>query len=316
LTVDKAVSTIHRPLSTAEFTALLKPLKPQSPIAVAVSGGADSMALALLAHAYDENTVALTVDHGLRKEAALEAKHVGKWLKARGMEHHTLKWKAPKAKQTLARDARHALMAAWCKKRGITQLLLAHHQGDQAETLLLRLKRGSHITGLAAMQPVAEREGLILLRPLLALPKARLIATCKAAKQAWVEDPSNENMAHDRNRLRKLLAELPNREEVEANLAKAAEKLGELRQAGEREKEAFLEAHFQDGGLDAKALEKADKDLAFAVLSQLLANPYPPRFTSLERLYGKLTAGDCRATLSGCIITRRKGRITIRPERA
>ncbi len=276
------------------------------------------MALALLAHAHDRNTVALTVDHGLRKEAATEAKQVSKWLKAHGMQHHTLKWKAPKAKQNRAREARYVLLAQWCKKHGVSQLLLAHHRDDQAETLLLRLKRGSHIAGLAAMRAAQEMEGITLLRPFLTVPKARLIATLEARGQEWIEDPSNENTVYDRNRLRKLLAKLPNREEVLANLAASAEKLGQLREAGVQEKEAFLAAHVRSGSLDAKALEAAGKDLAFAVLSALLVEAggaaYPPRFASLERLCKTLLAGDCRVTLGGCIVTRKKGYITFRPE--
>jgi len=154
------------PLDASGFARLMASLGPfeSAPrIAVAVSGGADSLALALLAAdwaaAQGGKAVALTVDHGLRPEAAAEARQVRRWLADCGISHFILAWRGPRSGadvQAAARAARYRLMGEWCARRGILHLLLAHHRDDQAETVLLRLARGSGLEGLAAMAPVSE----------------------------------------------------------------------------------------------------------------------------------------------------------------
>src|SRR5262249_20106992 len=185
------------------------PFESRPHLAVAVSGGRDSMALALLVAAWAERrggrVTAITVDHGLRPEAAAEARQVGRWLRAHGITHRTLRWRPPAGAlpgglQAAARAGRYAPPCGWGRPRGVLHLALAHQQEDQAETLLLRLARGSGLDGLAAMAPIAERMGVRLLRPLLSVPRARLRATLVAAPQPWIDDPSNENPAHARIR--------------------------------------------------------------------------------------------------------------------
>ncbi len=182
-------------------------------IAVAVSGGADSMALLLMARAWATRrggkVVALTVDHGLRKESADEAMQVAQWCASLGVEHHTLVWdgKKPKAGiQEAARNARYELLTGWCKQHHVLHLLTAHHQGDQVETLFFRLARGSFIEGLACMQAVSVRHGVRLIRPLLGMSKASLETFLHEKGQPWIEDPSNANMNYTRNRIRQSLA--------------------------------------------------------------------------------------------------------------
>src|SRR5262245_21437394 len=176
-----AASESDDPLTEAEFAALMRPLGPfeaQPRLAVAVSGGSDSLALTLLLHDWARRQrgvlTALTVDHGLRPEAAAEARQVARWLRARGIRHRVLTWRpAGEARrgglQAAARAARYRLLGAWCRANGVLHLALAHHREDQAETLLLRLARGSGLDGLAAMAAVSEREGVRLIRPLLAV---------------------------------------------------------------------------------------------------------------------------------------------------
>jgi len=139
-------------------------LKPR--LAVAVSGGADSLALALLAYDWARTrggeAVALTVDHGLREASAHEARRVGEWLREAGMRHHMLKWHGPHPTtriQEAARIARYDLLTRWCRANQIMFLLLAHHRDDQAETYLMRKERGSGPTGLAAMRAVTPPPG-------------------------------------------------------------------------------------------------------------------------------------------------------------
>jgi tRNA(Ile)-lysidine synthase len=195
------------------FATLMEPLGPfeDNPhLAVAVSGGADSMALALLAHAWARHrggtVTALTVDHGLRPEAAGEARQVGDWLTGRGIAHETLVWRGPKPRagiQAAARTARYDLLAQWCRGRGVLHLLAAHHGDDQAETVLLRRDMNSGIAGLSGMAPVRAMAGVRLLRPLLSRHRAELTATLKACRQPWLEDPSNQDLRYARIRARR-----------------------------------------------------------------------------------------------------------------
>jgi tRNA(Ile)-lysidine synthase len=172
------------PLTHEEFARAVErlgPLEKRPHLAVAVSGGADSLSLALFAAAWARKrggcASALTVDHGLRPEAAAEARRVGRWLRARGIEHRIIAWRGTKPAaniQAAARAARYGLLSAWCARHGVLHLLLAHHADDQAETYLMRLARGSGVDGLAAMAPVHELPSVRVLRPLLDVPRARL----------------------------------------------------------------------------------------------------------------------------------------------
>ena len=153
-----------KPISKKEFAASMAALGPfERPpaLAVAVSGGADSMALTLLAAdwaaARRGSIVALTVDHRLRNESRAEAKQVAAWLAARGIEHKILAWTGEKPSsdvQAAAREKRYELLEDWCRRQGILHLLVAHNLDDQAETFLLRLGRGSGLYGLSGMASV------------------------------------------------------------------------------------------------------------------------------------------------------------------
>lgn len=326
-------SSDHPVISPAEFASLLEPLSPNPSFAVAVSGGADSMALCLLAEhwarTHGGRITALTVNHGLRPESTAEAVQVRSWLEERGIGHQTLVWQHGPLKgniQEKAREARYRLLADWCREHSMQDLLVAHTLDDQTETLLLRLKRGSHIEGLAAMRPASVMHGIRLLRPLLTIPKARLAATLQASEQPWIEDPGNRDSTYDRARLRALLAALPDRDALVACLAATAEKLGALRALREAETRAFLQAHARllpDGSVecDASALSQAAPDLALRALSSLLrqvgGEPHPPRFLQLERLYEALRRpGARRRTLHGCLVSRRDTRLLLRREHA
>ncbi|MCP5371685.1 MAG: tRNA lysidine(34) synthetase TilS [Hyphomicrobiales bacterium] len=212
-----AADTRAAPLDGDAFAALmagLGPFEPAPHLAVALSGGADSLALTLLADAWARErrgrVTALTVDHGLRPDSGAEARTVAAWMAARGIAHQVLPWTGPKPAagvQAAARTARLALLAGRCRELGILHLLLAHHLDDQAETVLMRLGRGSGPDGLAAMAPVLAAAETRLLRPLLTVPGARLRALLAAAGQGWIEDPSNADTRFERVRLRRRLAQ-------------------------------------------------------------------------------------------------------------
>lgn len=317
-------STVAQPIAREEFAArmaALGPFEPAPHVAAAVSGGSDSLALAVLLQDWlaplGGRVIAFTVDHGLRPESAAEAAGVGREMKRLGIAHQVLKWQGPKAprspgtsRQAAARAARYRLLLEACEAAGIFHLALAHHLEDQAETFLLRLGRGSGLDGLAAMAPVSETSGLRLLRPLLALPKARLQATLQARRLAWVEDPSNDDDAFARVRLRRLLPELAGEGMTPARLGSASHHLGRARAALESDVAAILAravrpdpAGFLD--LDPAVLAGASEEVSRRALARCLmavgGRDYTPRLERLERLHAALSAGLSRAvTLGGC----------------
>ncbi len=188
-------------------------LERASAILIAVSGGPDSMALMTLAAEWRGRSGngapslhVATVDHGLRPEARGEAAAVALAAAALGLPHATLTWAGPKPTtgvQERARDMRYGLLAAHARHLGASHILTAHHADDQAETIMLRLGRGSGISGLAGMRRDSSlAPGITLTRPLLAVPKNELIAFCHARALVFVEDPSNRDPAFARARLR------------------------------------------------------------------------------------------------------------------
>jgi len=178
---------------------------PPGPLGVAISGGGDSTALLLLLHAARRAVLAVTVDHGLRPESAAEAAAVGALCAARGIPHDTLVWaEGPESGnlQARARQARRRLIADWARGRGIGDVALGHTLDDQAETVLLRLARGSGVDGLAAMAAVAEGDGVRWHRPLLGIGRGALRDWLRGEGVAWIDDPSNEDPRFDRVRVR------------------------------------------------------------------------------------------------------------------
>jgi tRNA(Ile)-lysidine synthase len=236
-------------LGSAEFEALMTAvglaplLLAGTVLAVGVSGGPDSMALGLStqrwAQAQGGDAVALIVDHGLRAESTAEAEQVAEWLRAQGMAAHILTWRGSKPTtgvQAAAREARYQLLVDRCDAEGIRHLLLGHHRNDQAETFLLRLSRGSGIDGLACMAPrahppLSKVTDVRILRPLLAVPKSRLIATLEAWGVAWVEDPSNSSLDFTRVRMRQALEGLESEGLTSERLSLTAKRMARARDA-------------------------------------------------------------------------------------
>ncbi|HEU0099352.1 MAG TPA: tRNA lysidine(34) synthetase TilS [Allosphingosinicella sp.] len=189
----------------------------REPLALAVSGGPDSLALLLLAHAARPGRVsAATVDHGLRSASAGEASAVGRLCAEIGVPHAVLAATveaAGEGLQSAARKARYAALAQWMDERGLRLLLTAHHCDDQAETLLMRLNRGSGVAGLAGVRAAGAVPGtagrLRLCRPLLGWRRSELEALVDAAGIAPARDPSNADERFDRVRVRRRLAEAP-----------------------------------------------------------------------------------------------------------
>jgi tRNA(Ile)-lysidine synthase len=308
--------------------APLGPFEDNPQIAAAVSGGADSLALALLLHDWVRplggRVTALTVDHGLRPEAAAEARFVARTLKPLGLAQQTLRWRGAKPESNIsaiARRARYELLSRCCARRGLLHLALGHHLDDQAETFLLRLGRGSGADGLAAMAPIVELPALRLLRPLLSLPKVRLEATLRARGLSWVEDPTNRDPAQARVRLRRLLPEIAREGLTADRLAATARHLGLARAAFEHELARLLvSAVILDPAgfawLDPDPLVAAPAELGRRALARVLTTvggaEYGPRLDSLERLHSRISAGlTAGATLGGCRVLPRRGRLLV-----
>jgi tRNA(Ile)-lysidine synthase len=208
-------------VSDAEAATLFAELSEQPILVLAASGGPDSTALLVLAARWRKSLrkppklVAVTIDHGLRPESKREAAAVKRLARSFAVEHRTFIWSGRKPNtglQEAARHARYRLLAEAARKVGARHVLTAHTLDDQAETVLFRLARGSGLTGLAAMarvspfpgepRSVEEGEGLVLVRPLLEVPKQRLLATLRKAGIGYADDLSNRDPRFMRPRLR------------------------------------------------------------------------------------------------------------------
>ena len=204
-------------VSSAEAKSLFAGLNEARSLVVAVSGGPDSTALLWLAARWRAGLkrapqlLAVTVDHGLRAESGREARAVKALAASLDIAHVTMRWTEPKPATGLAaaaREARYALLVKAARKARASHILTAHTQDDQAETFLMRLSRGSGLAGLAAMASASAREDIVLARPLLDVPKARLVATLRKAGLEFADDPTNRDPAYARPRWRRLMPQL------------------------------------------------------------------------------------------------------------
>jgi tRNA(Ile)-lysidine synthase len=281
------------------------------------------MALVLLCHRWARGkggaAVALSIDHRLRPESAGEIRQVAHWLKVRGIPHVSLAWQRPDGKpvaalQARARAARYELLGHWCRSHGVLHLALAHHARDQAETVLMRLARGGGSDGLAGMSAIATREGVRLIRPLLAIEPARLRATLEAERQGWIEDPSNANPLFERVRWRHLIPA-----GSVAAVASAAREIGYERTRREGMLADLLACvHLDPAGfmaLPLAALLAAPADTVERALARCLivigGEAYAPNQASLARLRDSLVSGSKARTLGGCRLLCQDGRLFI-----
>jgi tRNA(Ile)-lysidine synthase len=306
-----------------------------SRVAVAVSGGGDSMALAHMLATYAAtrkkklHVLAITVDHGLRAESAAEAKLVAKWLsKWPHVTHKILQWSGPKpktGKMESARIARYALMADMCKAEGIEILAVAHHADDQAETFLMRLTHGSGLDGLAGMRLMQPyNDTLTLYRPLLGLQHADLLSYCKKHKVKWVEDQTNSDQKYTRTRLREALAteglDTKRLATTLQRLERAASALGDITAATTQK--ALLEQTEDSHVFDMAILKAMPFEIFLRVLRNALdtlgRGRYGPRLEKLEEIAATIykSSKKTKATLAGCLIAvdPRGGRLKISRE--
>lgn len=248
----------------------LRPLAPEAPLAVALSGGADSVALALIAaeHCADTNRSLsfFHIHHGLMAEADAWVAHLQQFSQELNIPLHVRRVHVDRAAglgiEGAARDARYLALAQLCHEHGVVALLLAHHRQDQAETVLLRLLRGTGVSGLAAMRADVQRGGMRLLRPWLEVERAELLAVAQAFEQrtgwAAVQDPSNTDPTYARGALRSALAPVLNTYWP----AWCQTLVRHAKQAGEAN-EVLAEV----AALDLAALEVNTEDQSFSLLA-------------------------------------------------
>jgi tRNA(Ile)-lysidine synthase len=346
----------HSPISAQDAKRLFADWKAVPAIVLAVSGGPDSIALMWLAArwrgtlARGPRLIAVTVDHGLRAEAAAEARDVKRLARTLDLPHRTMRWTSEKPKTGLpaaARTARYRLLAQAARASGATHILTAHTRDDQAETLLMRLLRGSGIGGLAAMARESERDGVRLARPFLQVSKSQLVATLKKAKIGFADDPTNRDTNFTRPRLREIMPVLAAEGGDARNLARLASRLARANQAVEvlvdgaerylalRDREApragfeanaFDASTFDASTFDAKAFAAMPEEIRLRLLKRAIdrfGHEGPAELGKVEALLaaldqagakkGKERRPRLKQTLAGALVSLTDGRIRVEP---
>ncbi len=321
------------PLTVAEREALFRPLAGAALIALAVSGGADSLALLDSIDRWRQRrrnrpeVLILTVDHRLRRGSSREAASVAELARARGLAARVLVRRGPLPAGDVegeARAARYRLLIGAAREAGASHLVVAHHSDDLAEGFLLRLKRGAGVFGLAAMRPTIALGDLSIVRPLLAVPRARLLATVAAAGLTAVVDPMNADSRFDRARLRQLMPILAGEGLDAAHLAATALRLADLADAVDEAASAVIAVavavdELAVAWLDPERLAVARGEVRGRVLTRLLlavgGADYPPRFSRQAALLAAMLDWDGRSrfkrTLAGTVIEGRGGRFAL-----
>jgi tRNA(Ile)-lysidine synthase len=336
----------------AEADALFADLAAEPALVLAVSGGPDSTALLYLVTRWRDllqpapHLIAVSIDHGLRPEARHEAAAVKRLSDRLGVEHRTMRWRGTKPStgiQEAARLARYRLLSDAARRAKARCILTAHTLDDQAETILFRMARGSGLAGLCGMArtvpidnlvagfgqpidavgPVRDREGfdqsnrVLLVRPLLDVPKARLIATLQQAGIAYADDPSNVDPRFTRSRLRRLMPALANEGLTPYCLARFARRV----RRSEAAHEAAVDSAAKRLGLDREtrkvALNSADwsefpAEIGLRLLGRAIGaigTEGPVEFGKLEALSEALGAALAagaprfRRTLAGAMVS-------------
>ena len=294
-------------------------------LAVAVSGGVDSVCLLCWLADMGLHPIALHVNHGLRDVAAAEAQYVQDLCAARGIECHVFEWTGDKPTTGLeaaARGARYKMMTDFCRENNVDALLVAHQADDQIETFLMNLGRGSGLSGLAAMRPVSVRDGVKIVRPLLNVWRRELKQYCDDNGIKYCTDAMNSDAKYTRVRIRqnrhlmadalgisdeRILLAINNlnrvRDAIETNVADLVAAVKNGRRA------VFLDSFLfdQDDNIRLKFIG--------TLIQQIGGDNYQPRLNSLRRALSYL-GGDCKFTLGHCTVRRLGNRILIVPEGA
>jgi tRNA(Ile)-lysidine synthase len=278
------------------------PKKNSIQIAVAVSGGCDSLALTLMLDEFCRKKkiklVALTVDHKMRKNSSDEAVALGKILAKKKIPHEILTISTKKIPQknieANLREARYELLCDFCEKNKIEYLFLGHHLGDVAENFLIRLFRGSGLDGLSTMSEVLEYKKIKLLRPFLDVEKDELKKFLRAKKVQWFEDETNDDEKFLRNKIRKFFDSFEEKNLIQKRIKKASDEISEMRDLFD---EIMLEAardvidlkEDMTFVIEQKKFAKLNEKIALKILALILievsGDIYKPRLENVKNLY-------------------------------
>jgi len=292
-------------------------------LAVAISGGGDSMALALLMHGVltkrGGRVLALTVEHGLRADSMAEAEGVHKLMTSLNIEHRILKWEGDKPEtriEELAREARYNLLLSECKKEGIEYLAIAHNIEDLVETFWIRLSHGSGLDGLSSIAPSREQNGVKIIRPLLNYSRQSLRDICNEAEVKWFEDSSNKDEKFLRVRLRQFEELLQGEGLTSERLMKVITKLEESRAALDFAVNSFYKEIVEISSLGYAKIDKVKlaeypKDIARRILAKAINQVYPqkysPSYDLLDETLSEIKLEDFSGkTLCGCELFKEK----------
>jgi tRNA(Ile)-lysidine synthase len=319
----------NRPISASEAAVLLDYLTEIPVVLIAASGGPDSTALLWLMARWRKRKksgpklIAVTIDHALRPESKTEAHAVARLARKLGVAHRTLRWTGKKPKtgiQEAAREARYRLLADAARKSGARCVLTAHTLDDQAETLLFRMARGSGVSGLTGMDITApmpfDDSGTVLVRPLLRVPKARLVATLDAAKVGYADDPTNRDPRFARPRWRTLMPALAEEGLTPERLGRLARRVSRLEWAMQEvvktAANALAPGPWTNGQvtIEAQAFFRLPDEIKLRLLGAAIdriGDEGPVELGKLEALLDALIVGSeggrFRRTLAGAVIS-------------
>ncbi|EPR97400.1 tRNA(Ile)-lysidine synthetase [Anaplasma phagocytophilum str. CR1007] len=299
----------------------LRDIVPNAQYAVAVSGGVDSMTLMRLVALFHKSSASvgsptiLTVNHGFRPEARNEVSFVHEQATMLGLECHMLHWENPirKKSQVVARNIRYQLLLQWCSAHNVKVLLTAHTKNDQAETVLIRLERGSGIDGLAGIRERSVIGDVTIIRPLLDFTRREIQEYAIQHQQPWIEDPSNSDPKYRRTFYRNFINNCKHPEILISRLSSTALHM-------QRSLSCIL--HYVQNALDScleftpfgyvvikhdvfRNLQDEIASRLFLLLIMTIGNkPLKPRFSKFSSALSKVrsTAGFASFTLHGCMI--------------
>lgn len=285
-----------------------------TPLAIAVSGGSDSLAMLHLfatdAARMGGSLKVVTVDHGLRPESAVEAAQVGQICAGLGLSHRVLSWDHGAILGNLqdqARRARYRLIADWARAEGISHVMIGHTADDQAETFLMGLSRAAGLDGLTGMRRQWDEAGVTFLRPLLGATRANLREYLTRRGVGWMDDPSNDNVRFARVKARRALQAL---EPLGITVDRLNETIQHLAQAQDGLRGATSDAWRRLGQEQAGALhiglrefkqlaEDVQRRILLAAILWFSNDDYAPRGRKMFTLADAI-AGGRDATLNGC----------------
>lgn len=318
-----------KPISLNEFEKRLNKvcrfeIKPS--IAVALSGGPDSMALTCLLNDWVNrkggSLVSIIVDHNVRSESAKECKRISYWMEKKNINFKLLKLKKINLKTNImeyTRKKRYEVILNECSKLKILHLFLGHHLNDKIETYLMRSKRFGNIIGLSSIPKIRELKSTRLIRPLLDISKERLIKTCEFYQQPWVQDPSNNNLKFERARVR-LFLQKKNMKFIKSK-TKTIDNFVNKRDKYEGMISMFLLANlkfYKFGVFEIKKTNflKLTNEIQIETMKRILTTcsgkVYPPKKESVKKIILDIfKSNKSTLTLHSCLINSKLESITI-----